>query len=299
VNLKEKIFFFSGKGGVGKTTLSSAIATTFADMGFKTLLVSLDPAHSLSLILNVKELDNIKKITSNLYALEINVDNEMKSYLKRVEKEAKRIVSPVIFEEIKKQIELAYYSPGAFELAILDIIHRVVYEFKDFEKIVFDTAPSGYTLRLVSLPSVFNDWIDGLLNLRKEVVKYEFYGNLEEKRELSEVTENDDVMKILKRRKTQFELLREIFLGEETLFGVVLTPQKLPVEIAKRTLEELESLGVKVNYLFVNKVKSEKEVKEVEENIPNRKLILIKEQEKEPIGISSLLSIGREVLRQL
>jgi len=283
-----KVFFFSGKGGVGKTTVSSALSLGFASLGHKTLLVSLDPAHSLSLALKKNIGGNVKKVCDNLYAIEVDVEKEMKNYLKRIEKEAEKIVSPVILEEIKEEIKLAYYSPGSFELAILDTIYRILKEnLKSFDKIVFDTAPSGYTVRLLALPELLLKWLERLINLRKEALRYEEMTGIKK--------EEDPALEILKKRREQILFLREKLLDERlTTFGVVTTPDSMPIEIAKRTIKELEECGVKVKLVVINKCKGD--CKNLEE-IFKKNVLTLKACEKEPVGIEKLKKIGSLILQ--
>ncbi|ADY73660.1 Arsenite-transporting ATPase [Desulfurobacterium thermolithotrophum DSM 11699] len=297
--LSKKFFFFSGKGGVGKTTISSSVALSFSEKGFKTLLVSLDPAHSLSFVLEKDVGGKINQVSSNLFAVEIDVEKEMKDYLKRVKKEAEKIVSPVILEEVKAQIDLAFYSPGAFELAILDVIYKIISENEmSYDKIVFDTAPSGYTLRLLSLPLLLDKWLDQIIKLRQEALKYELYSDLKDKRKLTDVYSEDPVLSILKRRKTQFETLRKkLFNLKETLFGIVTNPAVLPIKIAERTVKELEASGIEVKLIVFNRFRG-KSLDEVEKAFPKKKVIIISEREKEPVGIKELRKIGKELLFQ-
>jgi arsenite-transporting ATPase len=286
-----KVFFFSGKGGVGKTTISSALSLGLSSAGYKTLLISLDPAHSLSLVLKRRIGGKITKVCENLYALEIDIEKEMKNYLEKVKKESEKIVSPVILEEIKEQIELAFYSPGSFELAILDSIYRILKEnFKKFDRIVFDTAPSGYTVRLIALPELLLKWLERLISLRKEALRYEEMAGIRK-------DEKDPVLEILERRRKQILFLREKLLDEKTTtFGVVTTSNSLPVEIAKRTIKELEASGIKVNLVVVNKCR--KNCEEIGK-VFRKKVITVELLENEPTGVETLKKVGSSILKEL
>ncbi|RUM43204.1 MAG: ArsA family ATPase, partial [Desulfurobacterium sp.] len=213
--------------------------------------------------------------------------------------EAEKVVSPVILEEIKDHIDLAYYSPGAFELAILDIIHRIISESeKSYDRIVFDTAPSGYTLRLVSLPSLLNRWLHRLIDLRKEALKLQFYSDLEDKRKLEEVYSQDTVLSVLVKRKEQIETLRGVLLNRgKTLFGIVVSPDVLPIQIAKKTVDELEICGIEVELVVFNRFRGE--VEKVRKAFSGKRIIFVREKEKEPIGIERLRLLGEELLSQL
>ena len=290
--LDRKFFFFSGKGGVGKTTVSSAMAVALADEGFKTLLVSLDPAHSLSLALSKKVPEKPGEVEKNLWAVEANLEREMREYLKKVEREAEKVVTPVLLEDVKRQIQLAYYSPGAKELAMLDVIHTVFETSGEkFEKVVFDTAPSGYTLRLILLPELLSKWLDRLMSLRRQAISY--------MKMAGETVEEDPVMAVLERRKETVEnLRRHLSEGGKTLFAIVTTPGSMAMAIAEKTLKELESAGIKVEVLVLNRFGGETPapLKKLQRG---RTLIRLREAGAEPTGVKALKSLGQEVLAQM
>ncbi len=276
-------FFFSGKGGVGKSTVSSAVGVRLSEMGFKTLVVSLDPAHSLSLTFKRRIGGKITRLAENLYGLEIDVDEEVKSYLERVKREAKEFLSPVVLSEIEKQIELAYYSPGALDLATLDLIHRVaVSERGDFEKVIFDTAPSGYTVRMLSAPEITEKWIEGLIRMRREALMYRKMAGRE--------VEGDRVIEILEGRLRKIKELRSLIFSKKTLFSIVVNPQELTLEIGKRTISELENLGINVGLVVVNKVESEEQRGRLGRELSKRgrKVLFIDKRDEEPRGVEKL-----------
>ncbi len=280
-----RFFFFSGKGGAGKTTFSTLLALKLSGK-FKTLVISLDPAHSLSYILGKKIGEKPTKVTENLYALEVDIEGEMKNYLRKVKEEAKKVVSPLLLSEIEEQIELAYYSPGAFELAMIDVLFKVKESLsKEFKKVVFDTAPSGYTLRLVALPELLINWLDRLLSMRREALRYQRLSQLKEKKSLEEILSEDPVYRALTRRKKQYSSLRELLTGKDTLFGVVFNPQVLPIEVGKKTVEELESLGIPVKLLIANRFSDPSPLNSL---FPDKAVIQVPPQEEEPVGIEKL-----------
>ncbi|ADU96533.1 Arsenite-transporting ATPase [Thermovibrio ammonificans HB-1] len=276
VNLKEfKTFFLSGKGGVGKSTLSAALAAALSRKGFKTLLVSLDPAHSLSPLFERKIGAEPTEVLPGLFCLEVDLEREMREYLKRVEREAEKLVSPAVIQQVKDQIELAYLSPGALELAALDAIYKIVSrESEQFDRLVFDTAPSGYTVRLTASTGKLVNWVNSLITLREEALKYRAMAG---KRE-----EEDPVVEALKRRREEYSFLGKLFKSPSTLFAVVVNPGKLPLEIGRRTVKELESAGVPVKAVFANRFKEE--VKE----LFGKPAACFPPLDREPIGTKAL-----------
>jgi len=282
--------FLSGKGGVGKSTVSSALGIYLAEKGFKTLVVSLDPAHSLSLTFNEEIGEKPKKLSENLYAVEVNPEKEAKRYLERVKKEARELLSPVVIGEIEKQIELSYYSPGALDLATTDVIYRIAVSEREFERVVFDTAPSGYTVRMLTSPELTEEWFKRLITLRKEALKYRKMAG-------EKVNDEDPVLRILERRLKEVRELRELFFSPKTLIGVVVNPQSLPIEIGKRTVEELSSAGIEVKLIIGNKVSNEEEKKIIESAFPETPKVFIPKLNGEPKGVENLKKLAQFLIR--
>src|SRR5690606_17564811 len=153
--LSKSIIFVGGKGGVGKSTSAAAIAWKSAKSGNKTLLISTDPAHNVGDIFNQKIGGKTKAIADNLYALEIDPEIETDNYIKTIKSNIKGTVHCRMMEEVTRQLDTAKASPGAEEETLLDYsIHFVLGKRQNFDKLVFDTAPTGDTMRLLTLPEL-------------------------------------------------------------------------------------------------------------------------------------------------
>lgn len=224
--LKKRILFFGGKGGVGKSTSASATALYASKQGKKTLLVSTDPAHNTGDIFNQEIGRQEKELAPNLFALEIDPHYESHQYINRVKDNIREIVQPHMMEEIHKQIDIAHAAPGADEAALFDRIVEIIEEGQTrYDLIIFDTAPTGHTLRLLSLPELMGVWIDGMLQRRKKANELHrmWLGENEDQ-------EKDPIFEILTRRKNKFARAREVLLNpEQTAFIFVLNPEKLPI----------------------------------------------------------------------
>ncbi|WP_367883772.1 ArsA family ATPase [Thermococcus peptonophilus] len=108
-----RVVFFIGKGGVGKTTSSAAAAVALADRGgYKTLIVSLDPAHNLGDVLMEKLSDKPKKIAENLYASELDMEKLIKSYLKHLEENLKHMYRYLTVINLEKYFEFSAFHRG-------------------------------------------------------------------------------------------------------------------------------------------------------------------------------------------
>jgi len=247
-----KFVFFGGKGGVGKTTSSAAFAYSCALQGVKTLVVSTDPAHSLCDIFQTKIGPDIITLSPFLDAMEIDPAVESDAYIEKIKLNMRETVSPVIIGEIEKQLDAASVSPGSEESAIFDKLIEIVIEYGTrYDKIIFDTAPTGHTLRLLSLPELLGGWLDKLIEKREKAVKLLQIANREPKTPISE----DPIIKILSLRKSRLETARSILIDASHIsFVFVLNPEKMPLEETKKAVKVLEKYSIPVNDIVVNRL---------------------------------------------
>lgn len=286
-----KIVLFGGKGGVGKTTCSASYALSFARAGKKTLIVSTDPAHSISDIFGKSIGEEIIKLEENLYALEINSEMESKKYMNKVKGDLKNVLSPVIIKEINKQIDAAAISPGTEEAALFDkMVEIIIEKYDDYEKIVFDTAPTGHTVRLLSFPHLLGAWLDTLIEKRVKALGLMQMANNAGKKNKEEIM-NDPVIKILSGRLDKINKVKDIIMDNEKLsFAFVLNAEKLPIEETKKAIKILEEYNINVGYIVVNRIlpdntegdfwKNKKQLEgkylqEIFDTFKNKKIIMI------------------------
>ena len=232
--------FFGGKGGTGKTTCAAAYACHLSSRGCRTLLVSTDPAHSTSDVLDVQLGADITPVAENLWGLEVDPALEARRYISEIQERMLSIVSPAIVDEIKKQMEIAYTSPGAEEAAIFDKFVELMDERgKTYDAIVFDTAPTGHTLRLLSLPEILGGWIESLIDKRRKAMEmFGMAGRFDE--DMRKRAEDDPVIEALTRRRDRFERSRRYLTDPgASAFFFVLNAEKMPILETARAVEML------------------------------------------------------------
>lgn len=246
--------FFGGKGGVGKTTVASAYALQCSRAGVRTLVVSTDPAHSTSDVFEQKFGDEPTPVEGydGLSAMEIDPEAEVDAHLRETKRALDDHVSASMINAIDRQIELAHRTPGAYEAALFDRFIDVMEDADDYDRVVFDTAPTGGTLRLLSLPDTLDGWIERLIEKRTQSI------DLFEKaaigdREARRKAETDPIIARLQERKERFEFA-ERTLRDTAVFYLVLTPDELSIRETRRTVEDLAGYDLPVAGLVVNRL---------------------------------------------
>lgn len=259
-----------GKGGVGKTTTAAALAVTAASQGRLCLLVSTDPAHSLGDIFERDIGGHQKPLADNLWGLEIDPDAEAGRHICTVKDQMKTMVHPRLYDEIDRQLDLAQHSPGATEAALLERVATLMGEDgSKFDLVIFDTAPSGHTVRLLSLPEVMAAWTDGLLRRRERSSRLSatlrhLGGGTVKGDDLSLIDNAEDhprdslssrINSVLQARRRTFLVARERLLDpSSTAFLLVVNPDKLSILESRRVTDVLARFDVSVSGVVVNRV---------------------------------------------
>ncbi|WP_121741344.1 ArsA family ATPase [Natronorubrum halophilum] len=254
--------FFGGKGGVGKTTVSSAYALECADAGLETLVVSTDPAHSTADVFDQEFGDDPRPVEGydGLSAVEIDPEQEVRDHLTELRRQLNAQLSAAMVNEVDIQLEMAHQTPGAYEAALFDRFVEVMRNADAYDRVVFDTSPTGSTLRLLALPDLLERWIDRLMDKRErsiDLFEKAAIGNKEPRR----VMDGDPILARLQERKERFEFAGEV-LREDAAFYLVLNPDELSIRETSRSLETLAEANLPVRGLVVNRLTPEPEPRE-------------------------------------
>ncbi|MCX6175360.1 MAG: TRC40/GET3/ArsA family transport-energizing ATPase [Ignavibacteriales bacterium] len=292
-NGKQKYFFFGGKGGVGKTTMAASSAIHFANAGYKTLIVSTDPTVSLSAIFQ-QEISEIEPTEingiQNLHALNINPKSAAGPFQKRLSNTVTQFTNLFGKETLN--------TPCMEEMAAFDQFVRFLND-DAHDIVVFDTAPTGHTLRELAMPF---DWANFLTN------------QIKNRKELSSIlggTVDEGMLEDLKQEKARYDAALNTLKDErQTSFIVVLLAEKLPIEESSRAIENLGTLSINVSTMIVNEIIPYKVLQgnwflKRRRETQDRYLTIIKERfngltlvqvplfETDIVGIESLKNIGR------
>ncbi|WP_058368769.1 ArsA family ATPase [Psychrobacter sp. ENNN9_III] len=270
----QPIIFVGGKGGVGKTTTAAALASHYATQQKKTLIISTDPAHSLGDVLNVALSNEKTAVTPYLDALELNPDIIVDNHFAQVERTIKGYANPDMMPKIREHLRLSKSAPGAQEAAMLESMcqHLVaaadVDADKRYEHIIFDTAPTGHTLRLLVLPEMMGAWTDGLLaqqrrqsKLRSAATNLDLDSNDNNKDNVSNPFAKqkpdrwEQAVSVLEKRK---QLFREAGLllhdRKQAAIVLVMTADVLPLAETKRAIGQLEETKLTPAAIVVNQL---------------------------------------------
>jgi len=286
-NDKRKSIFFSGKGGVGKTSMACITAIQTARKGYKTLLMTTDPAAHIGNVLDKPVGAEITPIdgVNNLFAVKIDQKKVAKEYVEKVLEDARGKFNETTIKAMEEELN----SPCTEEMAAFQKFIEYA-STEDFDVMVFDTAPTGHTLRLLELPM---DWSKQIQIKAGQS---------------AEISEED------RKEKERFDKVIEMMKDKEaTTFSFVMYPEKTPIVEAYRASKELETVGIETQLAVANLIIPEEQAltpffknrrnmqlkytDEIKESFKNAKILQVPMYEKEIKGIEMLIDIAKAVYK--
>ena len=244
-----RVILFTGKGGVGKTTVAAATAVRAAGLGERTLVMSTDPAHSLADSFEVGIASEPTAIAPNLWGQQIDAQERLEDNWREIQDYMVQLMNWAGTETI--QAEELTVIPGLDEIfALIDVKTHV--EGGAYDCLVVDCAPTAETLRLLSLPEIMNWYIERIFPVERKVVKAV-------RPIVSRMTSlpiaGDQVFEAVERLHRNLDAVKGILTDEKvSSVRLVLNPEKMVISEARRTYTYLGLFGYRVDAVVVNRV---------------------------------------------
>ena len=244
-----RIILFTGKGGVGKTSAAAATALRCAKMGYRTIVLSTDAAHSLADSFDMPLAPYPKKIGPNLWAQEVDIFHEIRehwgtiqSYLMAIM--AWRGLDEIVAEEIT-------VLPGMEELSSLLLITHY-HDSGDYDAIIVDCAPTGETLRLLSFPEVARWWLEKVFPVQRKAYKL-LRPMVKPFSDIPLPAEDvfDSIEELFVRLDQMHSLLSDT---KKSSVRLVLNPEKMVIKEAQRTYTYLNLYGYSTDAIICNRL---------------------------------------------
>ncbi len=244
-----RIILYTGKGGVGKTSISAATAVRCAELGYRTVVVSTDPAHSLGDSFDVKIGSQLKELAPNLWGQEIDLLTQMDQYWGRVQGYLNALFSWHGMDSLVA--EETAVLPGMEELSSLMQITSLADSGK-YDVIIIDAAPTGSTLQLLSFPDMARWYIEKIFPFQRKTIQI---ARPVIKRMTDVPVPDEDVFDSVEELVTYMERTSQL-LGDPSVstMRVVLNPEKMVVKEAQRAYTYLNLYGYAVDAVICNRV---------------------------------------------
>jgi len=303
---KTTFVFIGGKGGVGKTTVSAATALWFARQGKKTLVISTDPAHSLSDSFEKNIGHDPTPIAENLEAVEIDPEIAMQDYQRKM-KEQQALNPGMDMGLLEDQMDMASMAPGIDETAAFDKFMQFM-TTDEYDIVVFDTAPTGHTLRLLSFPEMMDSWVGKMIKIRRQVGSMaKAFKNIMPF--MGDEEEEDKALEDMEETKKRIREARGVMADpERTSFKMVVIPEEMSIYESERAMEALKKYNMVADGVIVNQIQpeeadcefcaarrkiQEQRLKTIQEKFGNQLIAQIPLQAEEVKGMEKLTNIAQ------
>ncbi len=244
-----RIILCTGKGGVGKTSVAAATALRASELGYKTIVLSTDAAHSLSDSFDISLDGEPQLITPNLWGQETNMPQALKTYWDTIQGWMAALLAWRGVDEITAD-EMAIF-PGMEELANLLYITNYS-DTREYDAVIIDCAPTGETLRLLSFPEMLRWWIDKMFPVGQAATHMlsplvQLVSNMP--------MPGDEVFNSIKHLSGELNRIRELLTDpEKASIRLVVNPEKMVIKEAQRTFTYLNLYGYHTDLIICNRL---------------------------------------------
>lgn len=277
------LLFFGGKGGVGKTTCAAATALKKASQGKKTLIMSINPAHSLSDIFESSIGSKVTEIEDNLWGIEISAEELVDEYRRKNKANIRIIIDRGTYIDTESLDQLLDLSlPGVDEIICLLKLMDINKEGK-YDLLILDTAATGHTIRLFSLPKLIDNFFD-ILKIMEEKYNY-----IRKTLTRSRKRGFSGVGRWLKEQKEDVKNLKSLIMSRRTEFVLITIPESMVIQETELLDDEIRKKKINVENIIINMVnqseecafcktrkeEDEKYVLQIKSLFPNYKIIQV------------------------
>ena len=304
-----RIILYTGKGGVGKTSVASATACHLAKQGKKVLILSTDKAHSLGDSFGVKLSNTPVKISDNLEAIEIDALIENEAIWGNI----KGYIEKLMLLKMKKNIEIEelLVFPGFEDLISLLKIKQINDE-NNYEVLIVDCAPTGETMSLLKFPELFKWWMEKIFPMKRKaakIVKPIIDHTI--KIPIPDVRTFDEIENLYNKIHELHELMLQ---KDKVSLRIVTTPEKIVIKEAKRNFSYLHLYDFNVDAIIVNKIISQEagkgyfqkwmklqseNLKDITESFSPVPIFKIELMQSEVRNYEALLNMGESIFKEV
>lgn len=244
-----RIILYTGKGGVGKTSVAAATACRIAGDGRKVLTVSTDQAHSLSDSFGIKLGNEAVCISENLYGMEIDTIAENEKSWGKLKGYIDKIMSLKSEKSIESEELLVF--PGFEELLSLIRIKQI-YDSGEYDVIIVDCAPTGETMSLLKFPEMFRFWMDKFFPMKRKAAKF---AKPIVEAAIKVPVPDDDIFDEIELLYSKIEELHTLMTSKDVVsIRIVTTPEKIVIREAKRSFSYLHLFDYNVDCVIINRI---------------------------------------------
>jgi len=300
-----RVLLFTGKGGVGKTTVAAATAVRAAGAGHRTLIMSTDPAHSLADSFDLPLTARAQEIAPNLFAEQIDAQERLEANWRDIQEFVIKFLNWAGVDAIEAE-ELSVI-PGLDEIfSLTDVKHHV--DSGNYDLLVVDCAPTAETLRLLSLPEAMNWYIERIFPVERRVVKTI-------RPLLTRITTmpiaDDRLFSAVERLHRNLDGVRQLLTNERmSSVRLVVNLEKMVIAEARRTYTYLSLFGYRVDAVVVNRILPDEvsdpyfgkwkdiqaeHLQTVRESFEPLPIIPVRLFDREMVGLDLLAEMGREL----